>query len=234
MNNYFGHDYESFPFVLFSFSHWIMIVILVVTSVIIYYYQSFFRKHDQLVRIVLFSSLFFLEAMYHYWLYKDGYWDISFTLPLQLCSISLILCLVLLHFRTKVIFEIVYFIGIIGATMAIITPELFEGFPHFRYFQFFITHILIVLTCLYFVFVHKYYPTRKGLIISFLFLNICAAVAFFTNKAVDGNYMFLAHKPLNGSLLDYFGPYPYYIFTLEVVAFILFSALLVPFLNKKD
>lgn len=234
LNHFFGQNYESFPFILFSLSHWVMIVILAVTSFIIYYYRSYFRKHDQLVRIILFASLFLLEAMYHYWLYKNARWDISFTLPLQLCSISLNLCLILLLFRTKVIFEIVFFIGISGATMAIMTPELFIGFPHFRYFQFFITHILIVVTCLYFVFVHNYYPNWKALWKSFLFLNICAVIAFFTNKAIDGNYMFLANKPTNGSLLDFFGPYPYYIFSLELVALVLFSLLLLPFLHKKN
>ena len=233
MNNFFGHDYTSFPFIPFSISHWLMMIVLVVASLIIYYHRVFFKKHDQLVRIVFFTSLFILEGMYHYWLFKDGFWNISFTLPLQLCSISLILCLILLTLRTKVIFEIVYFIGITGATMAIVTPELFVGFPHFRYFQFFITHILIVLTCLYFVFVHNYYPTMKGLLRSFLFLNICAVMGFFTNEILNGNYMFLAYKPTNGSLLDYFGPYPYYIFTLEIVAFVLFSLLLSPFLYKK-
>jgi len=233
MSAIFGHDYEAFPFSAFSLSHWVMIVILVVVSFIIYYYRSFLEDHDKVIRICTFIVLFSLEGMYHLWLYKDGFWDISFTLPLQLCSISLILCLILLVGKSRIIFQIVYFIGITGATMAIMTPELFLGFPHFRYFQFFITHILIVLICLYFLFVHKYRPTGKGFIYSVLFLNFCAGIAFIVNKVVGGNYMFLANKPTNGSLLDYFGPYPYYILSLEVVALIICSLLLLPFSLKK-
>ncbi len=177
----------------------------------------------------MFLLLFVLELLYHFWLYLGGYWEISFTLPLQLCSISLLLCLVLLATESKAVFQIVYYIGVTGALMAILTPELFLGFPHFRFFQFFITHNLIIWTCLYFVFVRQFRPTGRGLIESFIFLNLCAAAAFFANKLTGGNYMFLARKPQNNSLLDYFGPYPYYIITLEIAALLLFLLLLLPF-----
>ncbi|WP_260508006.1 TIGR02206 family membrane protein [Cytobacillus firmus] len=150
-------------------------------------------------------------------------------MPLQLCSISLVLCLLLLASKSKAVFQIVYFIGVTGALMAILTPELFLGFPHFRYFQFFITLNLIVWTCLYFVSVHQFRPTGKGMYQSFIFLNLCAAAALLANKLTGGNYMFLSRKPENTSLLDYFGPYPYYIITLEISALFLFSLLLLPF-----
>ncbi|MBS4189363.1 TIGR02206 family membrane protein [Bacillus sp. FJAT-49705] len=225
MHNLFGHEYDPFPFSPYSFSHFFMITMLIIGSVLIYYFREFLRKHDKTARIIMFVSLFLFETLYHIWLYKDGYWDISFTLPLQLCSLSLILCLILLYTQCKIIFQIVFFIGISGAFMAILTPELFLGFPHFRYFQFFITHILIIWTCLYFLFIHQLAPTRRGMLSSFLFLNLSAVCAYIANKITNGNYMFLASKPTNGSLLDYFGPFPLYILALEVSALILFFLL---------
>lgn len=232
MKELFGHQYDLFPFEAFSLSHLLMIALLICGSVCLIYFREYLRKFDQIARGLMFSVLFILETAYHYWLYKDGYWDISVTLPLQLCSLSLILCLILVVTRAKRVFQIVYFIGVTGAFMAIVTPELFLGFPHFRYFQFFITHMLILWICLYFVFVHRYKPTRKGLFASFLFLNGGAVAAFTANKLTGGNYMFLAHRPSNDSLLDYFGPYPYYILTLEIVALFIFFLLLSPFAWK--
>lgn len=52
------------------------------------------------------------------------------------------------------------------------------------------------------------------------------------NIVVDGNYMFLQRKPVNGSLLDYLGPYPWYIVTLELVSFLIFFILWILFRNK--
>ncbi|MEH7125941.1 TIGR02206 family membrane protein [Bacillus sp. JJ1773] len=227
MNKVFGHEYSLFPFEAFSFQHFMMIIILIGGTIFLYSKKNHLKEHDKSVRILMFLSLFVLEAMYHIWLIKDGYWDISFTLPLQLCSLSLILCLILLTSKSNFIFQIVFFIGITGAAMAVITPELFLGFPHFRYFQFFITHIFIIWTCFYFWIVHDYTPNGKGLIMSFLFLNGSACLAFAANKVTGGNYMFLAYKPSNASLLDYFGPFPYYILALEGATLFFFFLLLV-------
>lgn len=227
MNNVFGHEYSPFPFEAFSSQHIIMIVVLISGSVLLYTKRNYLKEHDRVVRGLMFISLFILEAMYHFWLYKDGHWDISFTLPLQLCSLSLILCLILHASKSNLIFQVVFYIGITGATMAIFTPELFLGFPHFRYFQFFITHMLIIWTCFYFWFTHNFSPNGKGLMTSFLFLNGSAFLAFTANRMTGGNYMFLAFKPANASLLDYLGPFPYYIIVLEGVALFFFFLLLV-------
>ncbi|MCS0789200.1 TIGR02206 family membrane protein [Cytobacillus firmus] len=229
MSGVFSHDYKAFPFMFFSAPHIAMIVLFAAASALLFIFRKGLYRLDRKIRLYMFLLLFTLELLYHFWLYRGGKWDLSFTLPLQLCSISLVLCLLLLASKSKSIFQIVYYIGVTGAIMAILTPELFLGFPHFRYFQFFITHNLIVWTCLYFVFVHQFRPTGKGLFQSFIFLNLCAAAAFFANKLTGGNYMFLSRKPENTSLLDYFGPYPYYIITLEIAALFLFSLVLLPF-----
>lgn len=185
------------------------------------------------MRITLFCTLLILEVFYHYWLLSGGYWDVSFALPLQVCSISLILCLILLATNSPTMFQIVYFLGLAGAFQAILTPELFLGFPHFRFFQFFITHMAIVWTGLFYVAVMKYRPTFKGLLLSFGFLNVSAAVAYIGNRLTGGNYMFLSFKPTNASLIDYLGPYPYYIISLELIAFGLFLLLYLPFFLKR-
>lgn len=41
-------------------------------------------------------------------------------------------------------------------------------------------------------------------------------------------------KPSNGSLLDYLGAWPWYLISLEIVAFVLFLLLYLPFLIKNN
>lgn len=234
MGDLFGHQYELYPFELFSHYHVIMLIIFFILSSGIILFREKLKESEKAIKISLFCALFLLESLYHYWLYKDGYWDISFTLPLQLCSISLLLCLVLLLTDSKVLFHFVYFLGIAGAIQALITPELFVGYPHFRFFQFFITHMGIIWVALFYIFVKGFRITWYGMWLSFAFLNVGALCAFIGNSITGGNYMFLAHKPSNPSLLDFLGPYPFYILVLEFIALILFILMYSPWRERRN
>ena len=142
-----------------------------------------FRKqlNEKISRIVFVCVMLFFEIGYHIWLVANQLWDASHALPLQLCSVSLILCILLLLTNNKVIFEIVYFIGIAGAIQAILTPELFYNFPHFRFFHFFVNHSLIIWTCLFYVWTVRYKITLSSIFKSLVFLQIVAFIAFIAN-----------------------------------------------------
>ncbi|TKC18785.1 YwaF family protein [Robertmurraya kyonggiensis] len=228
MSQFFGHQYELYPFQLFSVTHLVMLILFVAGSVLLYVFRKPLKSLEKPMKVIMFSGLFILELFYHIWLYSGKAWEISFTLPLQLCSISLLLCLGLLATDSKLLFQIVYFLGIAGAIQALLTPDLFVGFPHFRFLQFFITHMLIIWVALFYAIVKGFRITGKGLWSAFAFLNLAAGVAFLANVITGGNYMFLARKPSNPSLLDYLGPYPYYILVLECLALLLFWLIYLP------
>ena len=59
-----------------------------------------------------------------------------------------------------------------------------------------------------------------------LAFTVVAAVA---NLVTHGNYMYLRHKPLSGSLLDFMGPWPWYIGTGLILAVIFLAVLNAPF-----
>lgn len=232
MGDLFGHQYDLYPFKLFSIYHILTLIFFVIVSIFLFAFRNQLKSIEKWIKIFMFSTLFVLETLYHYWLYKDGHWDISFTLPLQLCSVSLLLCLILIVTDSRGIFQLVYFLGIAGAMQAIVTPELFVGFPHFRFFQFFLTHMVIIWVALFYVYVKGYRITRKGLWQSFVFLNLTALFAFTANIITGGNYMFLAHKPSNPSALDFLGPYPFYILVLEFIALSLFYVMYLPWKKR--
>jgi len=152
----------------------------------------------------------------------------------QLCSISLFLSIIMLLTRKFFLFEITYFLGIGGALQAMLTPELAYDFPHYRYFHFFLAHIAIILASLYMIWYENCRPAFTSIWKAFAALNVIAIVVFFINKATGGNYMFLARKPINPSLIDFLGPYPWYILSLEIVALFMFFILYLPFIRKKN
>lgn len=215
------------PFTSYSMEHLITIFIFFLGICLLYVFRT--KLNQKVTRIALLFTMLFFEVGYHLWLIHTSTWDASHALPLQLCSISLILCILLLITQNKVIFEIVYFIGIAGAIQAILTPELFYNFPHLRFFHFFVNHSLIIWTVLFFVWSKGYSITFTSVFKSLAFLHAVAFIAFLVNIVTGGNYMFLAGKPKMGSALDYLGDYPWYILSLEAIAVILFFIMYLPF-----
>ena len=65
-------------------------------------------------------------------------------------------------------------------------------------------------------------PTIHGLKNAFLALNIFLLVAFISNKFLGSNYFWIMDKPPAGSILDFMGPWPWYIFVAELVALLHF------------
>jgi len=233
VNTFFSDSYKGNQFSSFSDEHLMMITIFFLGCFLLYFFRHFFLRHEKAMRIFFFTSLLLFEIGYNAWLIMSERWNLAYSLPLQLCTISTYLCFILLIKNRYGVFEIVYFTGIGGALQAILTPELFFNYPHFRFIQFFATHSLIIWTCLFYVFSMKYRPTLKSIGKTFIFLNVLSLFVFFVNKWTEGNYMFLAHKPTNASLIDFLGPYPWYIVSLEMVCFVVFFILYVPFLFRK-
>ncbi|MFS0687774.1 TIGR02206 family membrane protein [Sporosarcina sp. 179-K 8C2 HS] len=213
-------------FVMFSFVH--LTVVLLIGFIIGLLYCQRRRLQENVSKLKWVEryfalSLLAMDITYHIWLIVTDRWGLDDALPLELCSISLLASIVLLLTGSRYLVDFVVFAGIGGALQAIGTPVLDMDFPHFRFFHFFYTHMGIILTGLYFVWVKVYEPTFKGVVKTMLIINVLLPFILAVNWLFDGNYMFLRMKPQNGSLLDFLGPYPWYILSLEAVAFVIFT-----------
>ncbi|PRX75086.1 putative integral membrane protein (TIGR02206 family) [Bacillus sp. V-88] len=228
--------YEEYPFELFSGSHLAAIIFSVGCMAGLFIFRNRLEgMAKSWLKWLLVILLVLSEVSFQFWYGLNDQWDVTINLPFQLCSLSLYLCTIMLISNNYRIFEISFFSSMSGAFIAIITPELFFGFPHFRYFQFFLAHLSIVLSCLYMVWIEGYRLTFGSLMRAFAALNGIAVIAYAVNKVVGANYMFLMHKPYNASPIDYLGEYPWYLLSLEGVSLLLFLLLYAPFyLFKKN
>ncbi|QCJ42127.1 TIGR02206 family membrane protein [Bacillus sp. S3] len=213
---WFGRSYKNYDFEMFSISHFAIISICIAVAVLLFFYREKLKDEKwRVAEIGVAISLIIMETTYHSWMILNGSWHVSHAIPLELCSISLILTVILLLTRKKIIYEILLFTALLGASQALITPLLNYDFPHFRFFHFFYTHLLIIWVPLYFTWAKGYRPTIWSVLKLFVFLNVLMPIIMMINKLVGGNYMFLSHKPDSASLLDVLGPYPWYIVSLE-------------------
>jgi hypothetical integral membrane protein (TIGR02206 family) len=231
MGKYFQADGTD-TFTLFSFTHWATLFVLFLIIVLIYLFRRTLRKTgiNFFARLVLAIMMLGSEISLHIWLWSIDEWTVQYSLPFHLSSISILLSAVLAVTKNYSLFEFTYFAGVGSALQAMITPDISAyTFPHFRYIHFFLSHGGIVVVNLFIVFVEKYKPTLHSLWKAFLYLNIYTMFIFLLNYVIKGNYMYISEKPVNPSLIDYLGPWPFYIIPLEWITLLTFFILYFPF-----
>jgi len=161
-----------------------------------------------------------------------GTWDIQYNLPIQLCGISSLICCVLPFMKKKKkLFEFVYYTGIIGGVMAILTPQMnyFDGTIRY-YLNFYVSHSLIIALPI-FMFLHlDMRLPRLSWFKLWINLNILMAIIMPINFLLDSNYMYVNAPPEVDNPLV-IGDWPYYIFLWEI--FILIIAYMVYSISRR-
>jgi hypothetical integral membrane protein (TIGR02206 family) len=235
MDSFFVKDFTGGPFVLFSTTHlWALAAIVLLILYVVFLSRRpdglFRRKASVSFRYMAAFLLVVNELSWHVWNAVTGQWTIQTMLPLHLCSALVWLCAYMLVTKNYRIYEFAYVIGIAGALQAILTPDLgIYDFPHYRYFQVFLSHGLIVTSAIYMTLVEGFRPTWNSLKRVFLWGNVYLLAVGLLNWLIGSNYLFVAHKPETASLLDMLGPWPFYLIPMEVLALVLAVLLYVPF-----
>lgn len=141
-----------------------------------------------------------------------------YNLPLHICFISNILCIILCFTKNKNLFNFVVFTGVLGGISSLLAPELDLSFKYFRYYQFMICHLSIILIPIYFIFIYKYTVTIKDTFkVIFLteILGICLGIF---NEIYGSNYMlvsFTSNYAAKDSVLSYIGEGYFYFINLQ-------------------
>jgi len=121
-----------------------------------------------------------------------------------------------------------------GAFFAIIMPDIKEGMHDFASQSFFITHFFILFSAAY-AFIHfRFRPNKAGFILSFLLLVSLAFAMYFVNIKLGTNYLFVNRPPSSAAkLIDYVGPWPYYLYSIVGIYILLSFILYLPFKRNK-
>ena len=220
MAQLFARDYTGAPFVLFGPPHLVaLFVVVLVNLLIIAFRRRFTPDNKRAFRLGLATVLVLNEIAWHLWNFFTGQWTLQTMLPLHLCSVLVWVSAYMLVTGNELIYEFSYFLGIAGATQALLTPDAgIYGFPHFRFFQSIISHGSIVTAAIYMTFVEGYRPHWRSLVRVAIWGNVYMAIIGLVNWLLGSNYLFIAHKPETASLLDVLGPWPWYILSLELLA----------------
>jgi len=235
MGQYFQKDYTGGAFVLYGTGHLVALTVITVICFSLSAIKSWNGNRKRGLTYIAGGLLLVNELGWHFFNIYWGTWDIKTMLPLHICSFTVWGSVYMLFSgnRNVYFYEAMYFLGIGGATQALLTPDAgIYGFPHFRAFQTFISHGLLVIFPLYMTIVEGYRPTLQSFKRVFVITNLYMIFVFFINLAIGSNYLFIAHKPEFPTLLDMLAPWPWYIIELEAIGFAIFFLIYVPFLLK--
>ncbi len=191
------------------------------------------KRNKENLRDTMAAILILNETSWHLWHIFYDEWTIQEMLPLHVCSILVWLSAWMLIKKSYRIFEFAYFLGIGGALQALLTPDIgIYGFPHYRFFQTFISHGFIIIATVYMVVAEEMRPTWKSMLRVAIFGNLYMAAVFGINTLIGSNYLFVNHKPPTASVLDMLPDWPVYILYMEGIGLVTFLVLYLPYFIK--
>ena len=233
MEQFFEANYTGPPFEFLGPAHIGALLVLVALNLFLTRFRNAIDRAKGALRWMMAFILFGNEIAWHYWNFVVGKWTIQTMLPLHLCSLLVWTGAFMLVTKNYRIYEFMYLMGIGGAIQVLATPDLgIYGFPHFRFFQTFISHGLIVTSAIYMTVVEGFRPTWKSLLRVAVWMNIYVIVIYFFNDAIGSNYLMVNGKPSNPSMLDLLPDWPIYILYMEGIGVITFLLLYLPFAIK--
>jgi hypothetical integral membrane protein (TIGR02206 family) len=186
------------------------------------------------IRLSLGVFLLVNELIWYGFKIQKGWFLFPGNMPFQLCDLILWLTVIAMLFRLQFAFEFSFFAGLIGTSMAVLTPDLWEPFPSYPTVYFFLAHCGIVICVLYLWASGTMRPLPGCIVRVMLALNGYAIAVGLFNWIFQTNYMYLCRKPDNASALDYFGPWPLYILTGELFGAVFFTLLWLPFRRRAN
>ena len=214
---------ETVPFVFMSNEHIASIIVFIALAFTIPLYAKYYLTERQ--QHILGSVIGVLIASGDItWLALEvvgGTYTSKLHLPFHLCRMANLLILIVLVFRSYLAYEVVFFWGL-TVIHAVITPDIIQGFPHFHFIRYWLSHQLMIIGILYATFVYDIWPRKESIYVSFISLLLFLLITIPVNLLLDANYFWICGKPPVETILDFFGPWPMYIIVSAILALLHF------------
>ena len=226
-------------FSIFSNAHFSILLIFTIITIGIAILGYYLKKSNNSELILIVSKILigltiFQEFCDYTNRYFNGTLSLSVDLPFHICNYVLLLSIIAVHNKNEYLFNFCYFNAFSGALIANLTPDVNGVVGDIGLFFFFLHHFLIMLNVFWMIFAFNMQPSFKGVLSTTVMLNVFAVPIGLINLLIGNgsNYMYLCQKPPVENFLI-IGEWPFYIFGLEIIGFIIFLVLLLPFKIKE-
>jgi hypothetical integral membrane protein (TIGR02206 family) len=107
-------------------------------------------------------------------------------------------------------FAVCFYWGAPLAVQTFLTPVTTAQWPDFRFVQYFLMHGCIVLVPIYLIAAGLNRPTFRSLCIMTVATDLIMLLVMAMNDVLGTNFLYTVERPHGRTLLNYFGPWPWY------------------------
>ena len=214
----------------FLSNDWIKNMTITVFFMLSYFFIGFKIKDKHIKTFMKISSLLvlFMTLSNHIILLINDSWTLKSNLPIHLCSVSaLICCFIGFTKKNQLLFEFLFYAGIIGGLLSILTPQitLYNEY-YFFYIMFYFKHASIIAIPLFMRYGLNMKLTKFSWLKVFGLVNLLLLFVLPINALIDSNYLYVSRPPMvNNPLIiedlnKVFG-IPTYVFYWEIILIVL-------------
>ena len=211
---------------------WVHLAILAAVPLVAGLAARYTRRHPRrarAVRLILGTVMAANVAAWYLHEIATGAVRFPGSLPLQLCDFATWFGIAAVFTLRPALFELAYYTGIAGSGMALLTPDLWAPLCAYPSIEFFVEHGLTVTAALYLVWSRQARPRPGSAWRTWILLHGYAAAIGTFNAVFHTNYFYICRKPEQFSVLNWFGPWPWYILAGDALALALLWLLGLPF-----
>lgn len=224
-------------FVPYGPTHWAALGVCVLGAVVVVMLGR--RLRDSPAEVV-FSRAFaavlttYTVTMLVYRSVPDNF-DVHISLPVHLSDLAWMVAVIALWTRARWATALTYYWGLTLNPQAILTPALDSpDFPHIDFIDLWVQHILVLWATLYLIWGRVGRVDWGSYRLAMVVTVMWAMAAFALNSWLGTNYGFLNGKPDNPSILDLFGPWPWYLLVEFLIIAVAWALITWPWTSRRQ
>lgn len=205
---------------MFGLQHIITIVIIIgILAGAIYLARKFREDNtkDKIFRYTLGSFLLVSEITYHIWTILNGGYSLNMIPFTGFCAFVNVLTIYYLFTNNKKVANMVAYYSTTGMIFSVIFIDMNYGFPHFRYFHYFLVHFGFFVATIYYLFSGKLTITRKNANLASILLFSYTLFMWVFDLTLGFNWFYLNESPVR-EISDFFGKYLYPVLWMAFIA----------------
>ena len=206
-DGFFGYG-EPGDFTYFSLAHFVPLLVLIAAIWLVWHFRDRLRiwKHEETLRFLMAFTLMILDMSYYWRLLYVGSCDPSqqtllMELPLHVCGWTCIACIFMLAKKSPALYQFCFYTCLTWGIFPLITPSVITatGPTYYRYYQFWLEHMLPIISVMYLTFVHGFRPKKRGIAVAWGMLSVLLTLSLICNANIEGaNYLYLSTGTADG------------------------------------